>query len=262
MDKDNLVIEACEYLINSTEFNKYLSSSKNIEVSEININKKKSKIINKNIGKYITISFDDIALLYNKNNLINLVFDSLKKIKKYLKLNKNIKTLIIGIGNKDINTDSLGYNVVDKINVIDNNYYLIYKNIYNITKIDTLNFIKCLVKYYDIKLVIIIDSLIAKNVNRLNNTIQLSSGGLISNKKEISINTLDIPVISIGAPFAIKTTSIIDDIFAYLNLKKQEDILEKLKYTKYDLLVSTKDIDFYLNNISLIISEGINKFMI
>ena len=97
----------------------------------------------------------------------------------------------------------------------------------------------------DASMIIAIDSLCAIGADRLASTIQLSATGILpgsgigNHKKEISKNTLGIPVISIGVPTVSNLGA----------LTKSEELC--------GLYVSPNDIDFTIESMSKIISASI-----
>ncbi len=244
MFKDNMFLETSEKLANLSELTTKNKINDNIFISEIEIDTKLSKEINRNKGKYITISFNKNKLSKNIEKLIEVLNTSIKNTLSYLNINKKVKILFVGLGNKNISCDSLGYHIIEKIG-IEENLFKIYKDVEGITNINSFNFIKSLTNIIETDLVIIFDSLKAENVSRLGSTIQISTGGLypgsaVTNKvNEISKKTLKTNVICIGVPTIIN--------------------LENINKNNPDMLVTTKDIDLLIDGISSIISMSINR---
>lgn len=97
-----------------------------------------------------------------------------------------------------------------------------------------------------------------------------------NSRKEISINTLGIPVIAIGIPTVVETAVVVNDaldVFIeklqqeansndYLNKLKEEDNYEKIKEAllpkEYNFIVTPKEIDELIFNMSSIVAKGIN----
>ena len=95
-------------------------------------------------------------------------------------------------------------------------------------------------------LVILIDSFITNDIHNLNKSIILNNKGIISGmgikylNDEISCNTLKTNVITIGVPTVLE-----------LNFKNQ----------KSSYILSTKDVDLYVKNISKVIGNVLNKII-
>lgn len=244
MFKDNIFLEISEKLANVSDLTTKNKINDTIFVSEINIDNKLSKQIKRNPGKYITLSFDKNKLSNNIEKIIDTLSNLLKDTLKYLDITRKPNVLFIGLGNKNISCDSLGYNTIEKIGV-ENNIYKIYKDVEGITNINSLKFIKSLTSTLDIDLVVIFDSLKAEHSSRLLSTIQISTGGLYpgsavtSKTDEISKKTLKKNVICIGVPTIIN--------------------LENINKDNPDMLVTTKDVDLLIDAISSIISMSINR---
>ena len=133
------------------------------------------------------------------------------------------------------------------------------------------------------KLIIVIDSLCSKSIERISSTVQLSDTGIVpgagvgNSRNEISINTLGIPVIAIGVPMVVDAATIASDsinIFIeklqndgesneYLNKLKDEDkysaIKEALIPKEYNLIVTPKEIDDLIENMKDVIAKR-NQF--
>lgn len=300
-----------------------ISKYKDIVIEKIKLSLEDSKIIEKKPGMYTTITFNDTTDHDNQSNLKKVLKDELSQ---YLKgISKNDLILIVGLGNILSTADSLGPKVIDNI-VVTNHLYelgicdLKYQKVSAIapsvtgkTGIETFDQIKSIVDTIKPKLVIAIDSLAASSVNRVNKTVQITNTGInpgsgIGNfRKEISMDTIDVPVIAIGIPTVVDASSIVFDTLNYMlknysfskntkNNKKylltynnvnyldkdvkvnnedkqillglvgklSDDELKELIYEVltpigYNLMVTTKEIDFIIDNFVKIISESLNE---
>lgn len=244
MYKDNIFIEESEKLINSSELKKDETVTDDIKQTVIELDSKMAKSIGRNKGKYITISFNKDNIQDKIEDLISLINSSLNSMTEYLGLSKKIKVLFIGLGNKDITSDKFGYLCIEKI-AVSSKTYKMYKDVEGLTNIKSVDFTRSMAELTEADLVIVFDSLKAEHISRLGTTIQISSGGLypgsaLSEKKsELSKRTVKTNVICIGVPTII-------------NMKNIEE-------TNPDLLVSTKDIDRVVDDLSSILSISINR---
>ncbi|MBQ9071826.1 MAG: GPR endopeptidase [Bacilli bacterium] len=211
----------------------------NVSLSDNNVLKKKK-------GKYITLEFEDVTDRDNREKIINVLTSILKKM---LKLNKDSFGLIVGLGNDKSTPDSLGPLVVNDI-IVTNHLYILnelsdnYKRLSAInpgvmgeTGIETSDIIDAIVKKIKPSYLIVIDSLASKSIERLNKTIQITDTGIhpgsgIGNKrKEISFETLGIPVIAIGVPTVVDATVIVSDTinFIYKNYAFNKEYMNNPK---------------------------------
>ena len=135
------------------------------------------------------------------------------------------------------------------------------------------------------KLLIVIDALASRSIDRISSSIQIADTGIVpgagveNKRKEISKKTLGIPVIAIGIPTVVDLATVTNeciDIFIenlqekamsndYLNKLKErdnyEDIKEALVPKDYNMIVTPKEIDKLIENMSKIISKAINMAM-
>ena len=211
-----------------------------------NVELEEKNALNKKKGKYITLEFEDVTDSKNAEKVSNTLTLVLKKM---LKLNKDSFGLIVGLGNDKSTPDSLGPVVVNDI-IVTNHLYLLnemspnYKRLSAInpgvmgeTGIETGDIIESIVNKIKPSYLIVIDSLASKSIERLNKTIQITDTGIhpgsgIGNKrKEISSETLGIPVIVIGVPTVVDATVIVSDTinFIYKNYAFNKEYLNDPK---------------------------------
>lgn len=150
------------------------------------------------------------------------------------------------------------------------------------TGIETLEILEGIVNNVKPKLLIVIDALASRSIERISSTIQLSDTGIVpgagvgNTRKEISINTLGIPVIALGIPTVVESAVLVNealDLFIqklqnearsndYLNDLKEKDnydeIKEALNPGNYNMIVTPKEIDELIDNMKEIVSRGIN----
>lgn len=217
---------------------------------------------------FTNIQFNNIEINMNQELLKQVLIRELKKYLKKYNIKNNSKILVVGLGNKDIISDSLGVKAISYVkstpaikNITNSNIpdiYTFIPGVFNDTGLMAYKSIKALTKELKINLVIIIDSLISDSVDYLNKLVQISDkgitpgSGICNYQDEISFKTLKIPVIILGVPTAIEASTIIKDV-----LKVKDN---KISYKEgYDLLVSKKDIDIFINIMSRILGISINK---
>ena len=206
-----------------------------ITITDIDVDDNLSKKINKKIGKYITIEFKDITD-FNNSKKIKQIFS--KYLKKLL-IGDNF--LIVGLGNNLVTPDSLGPSVIDHIIVTNHIYELdslengfkrvsaIKTSVMGSTGIETINIIKGVINYLKPSQVIVIDSLASSSLERLNKTIQITDtginpgSGVYNNRKEISYETLGVPVLAIGVPTVLDAATIVSDTINYMCKKYSYD---------------------------------------
>lgn len=256
------------------------------KVDDINItrvkitNREGEQALQRRIGNYITI---DIKKIHNitedkENQIIKTFSKELKNIiDKHIKPNEEI--LIVGLGNSFSTPDSLGAKVVQNIeitrhikiylpNAIDRNtrsVSAITPGVLGTTGIETVEIVKGIVDNIKPKLVIAIDSLCSKNIDRINKSIQISDTGIVpgggvgNRQAELSKETLSVPVIGVGIPTVLDAATIVIDTLNACDVNISEnEIVDKMKLNNFNFIVTPKEIDELIENMTAIVSEGIN----
>ena len=297
-----------------------------IKVTRVAIDDNNSILLNKKKGKYVTIEFDDVTDSGNRKEVKEIFISELKGILAGLKLDSDYTALVIGLGNRKSTPDSLGPKVIENTLVTRYLYVLgesvsegircvsgISPGVMADTGIETVDIISSIVTKIKPDIVIAVDALAASTISRINKSIQITDSGIhpgsgVGNmRKEISYDTLGIPVIGVGVPTVVSSSIIVYDTLEYLfkhisyikdnqnknklvfsrknyldkikdrNLSSEEKISlmgiigglsedeernlinEVLNSLSYNFIVTPKEVDFLIEKLSLIISEGINN---
>ena len=231
--RSDLVLDSIEN--NKSNIESEIYENNGIKVTKVNVNEDDSKIINKKIGKYITIEFDDVTDSENRDNVKNIFKKELNNIINNLNLKSDYNVLVIGLGNEKSTPDSLGPKVIDNILVTRYLYVLgesvsdgircvsgISPGVMADTGIESSDIIFSLVEKIKPDLVIAVDALAASSISRINKSIQITDSGIhpgsgVGNmRKEISYDTLGVPVIAIGVPTVVSSSIIVYDTLEYL----------------------------------------------
>lgn len=226
---------------------------------------------------YVTISFSDIT---DKDNYKKVQETFILEFKKFLeKYNlKKEKIMVVGLGNSYSTPDALGPEVISNILVTRHLFELGdvqdgYVNVCSMspgvigtTGVETISFIKGLIKEVSISFLIIIDALASSSVDRVNKTIQITDSGInpgsgIGNDRgEISYESLGIPVIAIGVPTVVDAATIVKETLEKLDDYSNKRIDEILSNDGYDtFIVTPKEIDFLIEKFGTLLGGGINK---
>lgn len=309
-----------------SDFENHEQRIKNINVIKNIVGQNASKIINKKEGIYYTIDLTDVDIHDNQtiDNIEEVFSTTLKELLEELDLyNKN--ALIIGLGNSNVTPDAIGPYVIDdivvtrhlaKMNMLSEGFSSVCAmspGVMGTTGIETYDIIEGIMNKLDIDFIIVVDALATNSIKRLNRTIQITNTGIkpgagVGNKrKELSYETLNIPVIAIGVPTVVDATTItidaismilkylyleknnltskanllsnklvkenLDNInnideqtkttflgsFGSLNIDEQRTLLEEVLTPQgYNLIVTPKEIDIEVEDLSKIIARGIN----
>lgn len=272
--------------------------NENLKVSKVRItNSNGEQSIGKPIGDYITIDIKNLKIAEEEEiqKSAEILSNELKPIiSKHISYKDDI--LVAGLGNLYVTPDSLGPKVVTDIEItrhiikylpqyIDENarpVSAISPGVLGTTGIETLEILEGVIDRVKPKLLIVIDALASRSIERISSTIQLSDTGIVpgagvgNTRKELSENTLGIPVIAIGIPTVVESAVLVNDCLdlfitklqeeaksnEYLNnLKEQdnyEEIKEALNPNDYNMIVTPKEIDELIKNMANIVARGIN----
>lgn len=240
-----------------------------------------AKIIGKPVGRYITLEIRDTDEYMQSHDVSEILSEELLKIIK-TPLPKNV--LVAGLGNRHIPPDSLGSRTVDRINVtraiseyagFESKVQVsaIAPGVMGVTGIETAEILQGICDKIDPDMIIVIDSLCARDIHRIANTVQMTDtginpgGGLGNNRNVINANVLGRRVICIGVPMVVYARTICHNVMEQLVRKQNIDADESAVQSVMDdidddfvnsLVVTPKDIDSLADDIASIIAEGIN----
>lgn len=237
-----------------------------LKVTTINIDNKLSTSLYRKEGTYITIEFKDITNYEDRVLVSEQLSKELAKLLDNINVNDGDNCLIIGLGNSESTADSLGPKTISKVLVTRHLFELntnvkegirsvaaISPGVMANTGIETLDIIESLVKKIKPSFLIVIDSLASSSIDRINKTIQLTDTGINpgsgvgNNRKEISKDTISIPVISIGVPTVVESTIIVNDtityLFKHISYIKNNYQMNKLVFTRKNYLKKLEDND-------------------
>ena len=269
-----------------------------IKVSRVRIkNENGEEAIGKKKGVYVTIDLK--KLKYADENLIQKSAEILSgELKELIDVHAQIKDdiMIVGLGNIYVTPDSLGPKVINEIDVtrhiikylpqyIDENtrpVSAISPGVLGTTGIETYEILKGIVDSVKPKLLIVIDALSSRSIERISSTIQISDSGIIpgagvgNTRTEISESTIGIPVIALGIPTVVESAVLVNDCLdllieklqndaksnVFLNQLKEQDNYESIKDVlnpqNYNMIVTPKEIDDLIENMKDVVARGIN----
>ena len=237
LSKYKLRTDLIDEVISSLDEKKGITTIEEIvnDIKVIRVNINDDKLIDKKKGDYITISFDDVTDTTNNKNITKVFIKELKSIIKELKIKDSASCLAVGLGNSSSTPDSLGPNTIDKL-IVTRHFFLmdidieagfrslaaINPSVTGKTGIETSDLLLSIINNIKPDFVIVIDALASGSIDRVNKTIQITNTGIhpgsgVGNqRKEISFDTLGIPVIAIGIPTVVDAVTIVSDTINYM----------------------------------------------
>ena len=199
------------------------------------------------------------------SSLIELTAFALKKAFRRFCVKKDDLIMVVGVGNEGLVADSLGARVVEEIVPImsaKKRLCAFCPSVSGRTGIESFDIVKALVEKLKPKVVICVDTLASKSVDRLSKVIQIKDGGLtpglgVGNQKtSFDYSTLGVNVIGIGVPLVIYAKNLLVDYFESVPQRIDVDLFNSLMG---DLIVTSKEIDLFVGEYSKIIATVINR---
>nr|WP_281282756.1 GPR endopeptidase [Thermosediminibacter litoriperuensis] len=276
--------------------------SQEMAISRVRIiNEDGEKALGKPKGYYVTL---EVPRLREKDpKLTEEVSKNLaEELRSMINLPIESTVLVIGLGNWNVTPDSLGPKVVERLIVTKHLIELIPEKfntrngirpvcalapgVLGITGIETGEIIRGVVERVKPELIIVIDALASRSLERISTTIQISDSGIhpgsgVGNRRMgITRKSMGVPVIAIGVPTVVDAATVASDTLEmliseferqaqpgsefYKMLKtlnrdeKYQLIREVLSPFVGELVVTPKEIDSLIENISRTLSGGLN----
>ena len=274
-----------------------------VKVTRIHVQTEEgSRAIGRMPGRYITIEVP--GLRRKDTDLQDRVATKFAQLfEAFLEevgVKKGDKALIVGLGNWNVTPDALGPLVVENV-LVTRHYFEIMPDqvspgyrevsavapgVLGVTGIESSEIVQGIVERTKPDVIIAIDALASKALERVNTTIQIADIGIhpgsgIGNKRRgLTQDILGIPCIAIGVPTVCYASTIVnnaidmmkehfkqetsntreilgmlDDIGEQERLMLVKEVLEPLGH---DLVVTPKEVDEFMEDMANIIASGLN----
>lgn len=249
--------------VESSEF-----TEANVKFTKIKIlNQKGSNALGKPRGTYITAEIPQLM----KNPVTDE--DMIEAVAKQLRmlLPPDGSVLAVGLGNENITPDAVGPKSISLVlatrhigKELANEIGLgtlrsvagFIPGVLGQTGLEAAESVKGLVGAVFPKAVIVVDALAARKLSRLGTTIQISDVGIIPGsgvgnaRKEITENSIGVPVISVGIPTVVDVGTLVSDLTGSENNLTEES---------RNMIITPREIDIVIERASELIGMAINK---
>ena len=245
-----------------------------------------AKRLNHVMGNYITLSTGAIWL-FEDSEISELAGSLAKELKSMLlhscgikSITRDFSVLVVGLGNASITADAIGPWSVDSLTVTRHikafapeifeqmntcNISALVPGVLGKTGIESSETVKAAIETVKPDVLIVIDALAAGSIERLATTVQLSNTGItpgagIGNlRSELSFSTLNTPVISIGVPTVVDSSTMVYDVLTRSGIVDiPKEIIEYLE-RGIGYYVTPKETDVISQKVSRLISEAISS---
>jgi spore protease len=257
-----------------------------------------SKILGKRVGKYTTLEVP--GLRYKDPELQRRVVKHLAtELSAFLEIPPGGSILVVGLGNWNVTPDSLGPLVVNNLFVTRHLFQhlpeaveegfqplaAVSPGVLGLTGIETSEIIHGIVEKTNPSLIVAIDALASRSLERVNTTIQIADTGIhpgsgVGNRrKALNKETLGVPVVAVGVPTVLDAATIVYDTMNLLldrlnaevpnnamqqmlgrftEQEKKQLIFELLQPMGQNLIVTPKEVDEFVEDMANILANGIN----
>lgn len=279
--------------INKEDYRVENRKYKDVYISKVSI-LKDNNTLNKKVGEYVSINFNNVEDQKNRDVIKEVLSSSLEEMIKGYKIKDDGKVLVVGLGNEDFTADALGPMAAKEV-IVTNHLFelegfelkegtksvsLLTPGVMGQTGLETADIVKSVCNFYKPSLVIFIDALATRSMARINRVIQITDTGISpgsgigNNRKALDSDYLRCPCICIGVATVVGVSSIVNETITLIesmygdlplsysplkNENRQHIISSLLEEKGMDMIVTPKQIDEDIRNISYIIGNSINE---
>lgn len=238
-----------------------------LKIIRMEVDEGAEQAIGKRAGRYITVevgSFENAA--QNFSDEITALADELSEL-----LPSDGTVLVAGLGNNDITPDALGPKTIDQILATRHipeevakqtgltglrSTAAIAPGVLGQTGMETFEILASLVWRLHPKAILVIDALASKSIDRLGKTVQISDTGISpgsgvqNSRKEISAESMGVPVIAVGVPTVVDMSTIAHELAG-----EGVAVSERGE----TMMVTPREIDVMIEKSARMLSLAINK---
>lgn len=217
-------------------------------ITTVQINDERgSRAMGKPKGCYVTIESENMPKDEEGKEALRYCIGH--ELERMMPKQDNTSALVVGLGNRQVTSDSLGPRMVDHVVVtrhLEKEIGMEFLKEHNLgivsaiapgvmaqTGMEALEVLKAIVKETKPDVVIVVDALAARSMSRLCTTVQITDTGISpgsgigNHRKELSKRSLGVPVVAVGVPTVVDARTIISDHL--------ERVLSKQGYNEYEI---------------------------
>ena len=256
-----------------------------LDITDLQVqNEEGVKHTGQRIGRYTTIACPPIRYweeeqIDNTASVLSALLRDYAKAALGAPITSSAKVLIAGLGNRDITADAVGPRTADKITVTGHlkdgdeifkkvgccRIFAMHPGVQGQTGIEAARLIQSAAAALQPDIVIAVDALAARSTSRLAATIQITDtgirpgSGIGSRLEEISRDTVGCAVIAVGVPTIVDSSTLLYDVLERAGTKEIRESLQEILQNERSFFVSPRDSDVIIEEVSTVLSKGINK---
>ena len=183
--------------------------------------------------------------------------------------------LVVGLGNRAMTPDAIGPEVLSHLLVTRHlisamprqfsgfrPVSVLRSGVLGTTGVESAEAVRGLASEVKPACVIAVDALASRRVGRVCAAVQLSDTGIIpgsgvgNHRHPLNAETLGVPVIAIGVPTVVDSATLAADLLEETGVTDYDE--EKLRTSRQNLMVTPRDIDQQVRDLSKVVGYGIN----
>lgn len=183
--------------------------------------------------------------------------------------------LVVGLGNRAMTPDAVGPLTLDSILVTRHlisamprqfsgfrPVSVFRSGVLGTTGVESAEAVRGLAAEVKPALIIAVDALASRRVGRVCATVQLADTGIIpgsgvgNHRSALNRDTLGVPVFSIGIPTVVDAATLAADLLEEAGAERVDE--EALRASQQNLMVTPRDIDAQVRDLSKVVGYGIN----
>lgn len=236
------------------------------------LNERGEQALHKPVGSYLTI---DLTTFWQRKadffeRAVRAVGGQLKAL-----IPAEGPVLVIGLGNRAMTPDAVGPLAADSVLVTRHLIAAMPKHfagfrpvavfrtgVLGTTGVESAEAVRGLVAEVQPALIIAVDALASRRVGRVCATVQVSDTGIVpgsgvgNHRAALNRETLGVPVIAIGVPTVVDAATLAADLLEESGMGHFDE--EKLRDGQENMMVTPREIDQQVRDLSKVIGYGIN----
>ena len=244
-----------------------------------------AEAIGKPCGRYVTVDCGDIRSLdeVEAERVRCALAVEIREMAERMcgrRVGKGFSLLVAGLGNAEITPDAVGPEAVKRLSVtrhlrrLDNALFstvglceiaAMTPGVLGQTGIESVELVRGAAEAASPDLVIAIDALAARSVDRLASTVQLSDTGIrpgagIGNaRRALDQESIGVPVMALGVPTVVDSATLVFDALHGAGIEHIDGALRESLQNARRFFVSPKEIDLLVASVGVLLAEAIEK---
>lgn len=236
-----------------------------------------AELLGKPVGLYVTLELGDFFTRSHPQAFAEAVRALAQEMRPMIPEQVKQTALVVGLGNRNITPDAIGPLSMESVMVTR---HLVGKlpdmfghmrqvaaltpGVLGTTGMESAEIIRGVIDKTKPDLIIIVDALASRALNRLCTTIQVADTGIVPGsgvgnaRAALNRETLGVPVLAIGVPTVVDAATMAADLVEQAGIDVNPEMLEKFGN---GLIVTPKEIDSQVNDVARVVGYAINMCM-